>query len=343
MTEKSYLWTTGGAGDGASTYTRADWLKIGQVLAGCRNHQGVVPELLNKLVGSVPSANTARIGTGGAVVDGKPYTNSAAVNVTIPSAVGAGNTRIDRIVLRASWSAQTVRITRIAGTDAVNPAAPAITETSETTFDILLYQALVDVGGTVTLTDERDFAEISDGMVVTAMLADDAVTAAKIAAGAVGATEIANGAVGTTQIADGAVTAGKLAQPKPYSCRAKRTTDQTSVDDVIALTAEDFDSDAMHSNSTNNSRIICKRAGRYLVCGYAEVTGTFSTSLGQRYLQILLNGGTSLAIQDGGLMSKNFNVCAYITLALNDYVELYYGSTQSDTITSASLSLVWDG
>lgn len=158
MTEKSYLWTTGGAGDGASTYTRADWSKISKILATCMGFEGVAPHWLLDLLGSVPGANTARINTGGAVVDGKPYDNDAAVDVTIPSAVGGGNTRIDRIVLRANWAAQTVRITRIAGTDAASPTAPVITQTSGTTYDIMLYQALVNTSGTVTLTDERVFA-----------------------------------------------------------------------------------------------------------------------------------------------------------------------------------------
>jgi hypothetical protein len=159
MTEMSFLWTTGGAGDGASTYTRADWSNIASVFGGCGGWEGICSDYLNDLVGSVPAANTARIASGGAVVDGKPYKNDANVDVNIPSAVGGGNTRIDRIVLRAGWTAQMVRITRIPGTDAGSPVAPAITQTPGTTYDIMLYQALVDTSGTVTLTDERVFGQ----------------------------------------------------------------------------------------------------------------------------------------------------------------------------------------
>lgn len=175
MTEKSYLWTTGGAGDGSATYTRADWQKIAKILGAVFGHEGVSPSWLNALEGTVTGANTVSINTGGAIVDGKPYDNDAAVSVNIPSAVGIGNTRIDRIVLRADWTAQTVRITRIAGTDAASPAAPAITQTSGTTYDIKLYQALVNTSGTVTLTDERELAEVG-----TAEIDDAAVTYAKI-------------------------------------------------------------------------------------------------------------------------------------------------------------------
>jgi hypothetical protein len=113
-----------------------------------------------------------RIWPGGAVVDGKPYKNDANVDVNIPSAVGGGNTRIDRIVLRANWTAQTVRITRIPGTDAGSPVAPAITQTPGTTYDIMLYQALVDTSGTVTLTDERVFGQ-SGGMSLLPDAVDD--------------------------------------------------------------------------------------------------------------------------------------------------------------------------
>lgn len=160
MAEDSYLWTTGGAGDGSATYTRADWQRIAKIIGAVHGHEGVAPALLNALAGSVTGANTVQINTGGALVDGKPYDSDAAVNVNIPSAVGVGNTRIDRVVLRADWTAQTVRITRIAGTDAASPTAPAITQNSGVTYDIKLYQALVNTSGTVTLTDERELAYV---------------------------------------------------------------------------------------------------------------------------------------------------------------------------------------
>ena len=101
-------------------------------MAACSGWEGVAPGYKNELAGSVGGANTYNINTGGAMVDGKPYHNTATVGVNIPSAVGGGNTRIDRIVLRADWTAQTVRITRIAGTDEASPTAPAITQTPGT-------------------------------------------------------------------------------------------------------------------------------------------------------------------------------------------------------------------
>ncbi len=156
MTEYSALWShPSGAGDGAAAMNRTNWGDAAKITAACNGYEGVAPAFLNALAGTVTGANTVAINTGGAMVDGRPYQNDASLNVNIPSAVGGGFTRIDRIVLRASWAAQTVRVTVISGTDAASPSAPAITQTAGTTYDIMLYQALVDTGGTVTLTDER--------------------------------------------------------------------------------------------------------------------------------------------------------------------------------------------
>ena len=245
MTEMSYWWTTGGAGDGASTYTRANLTEVSNILGGASYWEGVVPTYRNELVGTVGGANTFNINTGGGIVDGKPYESDASVGVTIPST--SSDTRIDRVVVRADWTAQTVRITRIAGSESATPSAPSITQTSGATYDIMLYQVNVDSSGTVTIeADERVWAivpvdettienlngelrvktagitafQIAAGAVDTDELATDAVTAAKIEAGAVDTAElaalavttakIAAGAVDTTELATDAVTAAKI-------------------------------------------------------------------------------------------------------------------------------------
>lgn len=151
-------------------------------MAGCGNFEGVCPGLGNKLVCAANGANTVSVGTGGAMVDGKWYHNDASMNVNIPSAVGAGNTRIDRIVLRADWAGYDVAITRIAGTDAASPVAPAITQTSGTTYDIMLCRALVTTAGTVTVTDERVWAYpySANGLAVLGTAGSSAGTVAPI-------------------------------------------------------------------------------------------------------------------------------------------------------------------
>lgn len=93
------------------------------------------------------------IATGRALIDGTWYENDAAVTVAIPTP--SVSTRIDRIVLRKSWAAQTVRITRIAGTEGA--AAPAMTQTPGVTWDFPLAQAAITTGGVITVTDDRRF------------------------------------------------------------------------------------------------------------------------------------------------------------------------------------------
>ena len=226
MAERSFLWTTNNTGDGTGTgYTQTDASNIFEITAQCFGRNGVAPNYLNSLTPSTTGANNARVATGGAMVDGKPYKNDANVDVVIPSAVGGGNTRIDRVVLRCSWSAQTVRVTRIAGVDAASPTAPAITQNSGSTYDIKICRALVDTIGTVTITDERDMAqvdtnEITDGAITGTKIADanitlsklgiNSVDASKIVDSSVGSYEIATGAVIATKIAAGAVIAGKI-------------------------------------------------------------------------------------------------------------------------------------
>ena len=159
MSEWSGWWTTDDTGDGAASgYTQVELGYVAKVLAACSGFEGVAPGLLNECNPTANGANTVAVNTGGALVDGKPYHNSASVDVNVPSASGAGNTRIDRIVLRAGWAAQTVRITRIAGTDAASPTAPALTQTTGTTYDISLCTVLVTEAGAVTVTDARTMA-----------------------------------------------------------------------------------------------------------------------------------------------------------------------------------------
>lgn len=173
MAQRSFWWTTGGVGDGEFEYTRDDWQQYVKIQAACHGEEGIAAGGL----AATGATNQVTIGAGMAIVDGKPYINDDNVVVTIPSAVGGGNTRIDRIVLRANWDdmdvdeGQRVRLHLIPGTDAGSPAAPAVASTSQDLYDVKGWQVLVDTDGAITLTDERELAVIT-----TAELADEAVT-----------------------------------------------------------------------------------------------------------------------------------------------------------------------
>lgn len=211
MAESSIFWTTGGAGDGATTYTQTQlfaWLK--RMLVGrSPTTEGVLAGYNNELAVS-GSASPVSINTGAAIVYGVPYENDTSTTIAIPTP-SAGNSRYDRIVLRASWSGQTVRITRIAGVESTGtPNVPALTQTAGTTWDIPLATLLITAAGAITLTDNRSFTHFNT-RVSTAMLDDLNVTTAKLADASVTTAKIADGAVTTVKHADGSVTTVKLA------------------------------------------------------------------------------------------------------------------------------------
>lgn len=96
-------------------------------------------------------------------------------------------------------------------------------------------------------------------------------------------------------------------------------------DTVLAFNSERFDTDSIHDNSANNSRLTCKTAGKYLISGHAEFT---QHATGLRTLWILLNGTTILAMQKvpGTSVSNNNTTISIQTmwdLEVNDYVELW--------------------
>lgn len=157
MAERAIPFTTNGTGDGTSGgYSAANWQQMTrQMFITNPAAEGVLYGIGNNLAVSGTSSPVA-VNTGSALVYGIWYENDASVNVTIPTPSSA--TRIDRIVLRASWSAQTVRITRIAGTEG-SGSAPAMTQTANTTWDIPLANVSITTGGVCTVTDQRTYVK----------------------------------------------------------------------------------------------------------------------------------------------------------------------------------------
>lgn len=209
MSEFSMFWPTGTSGDGTSTYTDA------QVFAWLRRtfnsdmfaDRGPLRGFLGELA-VTSGAGQVTVATGAAYVHGIPYENSVALNVPIPTPVAS--TRVDRVVLRANWTARTVRITRLAGTEGAG--APAITQSAGSLYDVRLAQVSITTGGVITVTDERLFCRFANES-ATENVADAAITNAKIADGAVNAPKIAGLAIGTGHVVDRAVTPVKLGLP----------------------------------------------------------------------------------------------------------------------------------
>lgn len=154
MVERSRFWDGTVLGDATvAPYDAAtEFSEVMLAIAGDYPdaNKGGVLGLLSLAVTS-PSANTVRVAAGQALVWGTWYENTANLDFTIPTP--AGSTRIDRIVLRKSWAAQTVRLVRIAGAE--GGSAPAMTQTAGTTWDIPIITVSITTGGTMTITDVR--------------------------------------------------------------------------------------------------------------------------------------------------------------------------------------------
>lgn len=190
MAETSRFWNGTAVGDAATAPYDAP-TEFSQVLNSISNG------LINVNAGGIfrwstqlavaGVASPLSVGIGIAMVEGTWYYNDAAASVVIPTPA-AGHTRVDRIVLRKSWAAQTVRITVITGI--VDGAAPALTQVVGTTYDIPLAQAAITDAGVITLTDEREFIPIANLSITDAMIV--AVAGAKVSGTVANATNAGN-------------------------------------------------------------------------------------------------------------------------------------------------------
>ena len=157
MAELSRPWSGTVTGD-AGPYSDDQWTDVWKtLLAPVIASQGVFRDQLNDLIVSLPlTPSPITVQTGRALVNGIWYESNINVSVAIPTP--AGNPRVDRIVLRADWALQTVRITRIAGAEAASPVPPALVQIDGTTWDLPLWQIRITVGAATSVErDEREF------------------------------------------------------------------------------------------------------------------------------------------------------------------------------------------
>lgn len=185
MAEDSLLWTTtAGTGDGAiGGYTQQNWLDLHRYIFNpdLEATAGVLPRKGNTLA-CTGTASPVAVNTGAAFVYGFFYKNTASLNLTV-STPTLGTTGF-RVVLRASWAAQTVRAAILSSANGV-AAIPAVTQSAGTTWEITLATGQITNGGVITLTDARVYLNPAFN-VSTAMLEDSSVTSAKLAAAVAG-------------------------------------------------------------------------------------------------------------------------------------------------------------
>lgn len=128
-----------------------------------------------------------------------------------------------------------------------------------------------------------------------------------------------------------------------YSCRVHNSSGNSVTTGLSALTwdTEDFDTDSMHSTSSNTSRITFTHAGKYMITGSIF----FASTVNGVGVYILLNGTTYIAAGGGSsLSSTNPSSAACATTiysaSANDYVELVatINTGTLSTLTGSSFS-----
>lgn len=97
---------------------------------------------------------------------------------------------------------------------------------------------------------------------------------------------------------------------------------------AITFDSELFDTDTIHSVSSNTSRLTCKTKGVYTISGHIEFAED-DPAVGYRAVAIKLNGTTYIAKVDKELCNINpcFSITTLYELAVNDYVELFVYQT----------------
>lgn len=114
----------------------------------------------------------------------------------------------------------------------------------------------------------------------------------------------------------------------PPACRLRASVPQSipnSTQTVAVFDIETYDTDTMHDNVTNNTRITFRTAGLYIVAGGGEFATAADYQMHGAYIR--LNGSTPIFLGDGGAQTTNnpgawFNVSGVYKFAVNDYVEM---------------------
>jgi hypothetical protein len=118
---------------------------------------------------------------------------------------------------------------------------------------------------------------------------------------------------------------GSLVAGSGYTegARVYDASDQTIADSTVTTVnfdTEDYDTDTIHDNSTNNTRLTCKTAGKYVIV--ASVYWNEPNTTGIRRVQIHLNGSVAQYYLDGASNNKVQLGVAILDLSVSDYVEL---------------------
>lgn len=115
---------------------------------------------------------------------------------------------------------------------------------------------------------------------------------------------------------------GTYNQPRARIYNSSTQSISTATLTTLTFNSERYDTGAMHSTSTNTSRLTVPKPGVYLVGGHVEFA---ANATGQRGLYLYLNGATYLAYDIHDASAANETAVTVSTVdqfVVGDYVEL---------------------
>lgn len=133
--------------------------------------------------------------------------------------------------------------------------------------------------------------------------------------------DLITAAIWNADIVDNLVFLGKAA--RVYNSGSSQALSNNTFT-AIAFNAESYDTDAIHDNASNNTRLTCKTAGKYQIYGRVVFAGS---TVNQRAARIRLNNSGDLDYDErngasSGTELTPVSVFTEYQLAVNDYVEL---------------------
>lgn len=312
----------------------ADWA------AGHRrlNYQYVVHgstggELAVTIDGTVTRGYKIAIGnaSGGGIFD----KNDAIISGSLPSNAAA---RWHLIGLRRNWGTLTTTSHSIEGTTTeALPAGRPDTPGVEDVHPLAL--AFVPAGGSAItiIRDLRLFADNSGALVAAGGI--EVVDLIKSFVTPIGSEFWAGKIKWTRTLTTGTPTWVETGQ-ETIACRVTRASNLTipwNTTTTVDFTAEDYDTDSMHDNVTNNNRVTINKAGMYALEFTGEMQGTSPTNYGQLRFSIQLNDGVDIAmdqknpIDAASSVPQRFRVGVTTRLAVGDFLKARIFQTNDDS------------